>query len=152
MNGRMLLAALPFTTDCSVQAPRADESNGRASQVVYFEDLDLTDSAAPRLLYERIKVAAMQVCGPVRAHDVAEAWVRPCVSHAIASAVADVNDLQLRDGRFVLDGATRSNSRCVTIRANGGHPGKGLPTRSRHDAERCPARPPAPAGRVPESA
>jgi UrcA family protein len=106
MNGRVLFAALLFTTGCSVQAPRAPESDGPASRVVYFNDLDLADSAAPRLLYERIKVAAMQVCGPVRAHDVAEVWVRPCVSHAIASAVAEVNDLHLRDGRFVLDGAT----------------------------------------------
>lgn len=112
MSERMLLGVLLIAAGCSAPPPRAIESDGRPSQVVYFDDLDLSAVEAPQVLYERIEMAAVQMCGSVRAHDVAQAWVRPCVQRAVASAVADVNDLRLQDGRFVLDArAARSASK-----------------------------------------
>jgi hypothetical protein len=86
------------------------------------------------------------------------------VNRAIAHAVADVNDLRLRDGQFFIDGAARSNSRSannpscdreqrrVIVRARASHPSKGLRKRMGYEVERCPARPPLATGRVPDSA
>jgi UrcA family protein len=72
-------------------SPFAAEPRGRPSRVVDFADLDLSDPAEAAVLHERIESAAVQVCGPVRAHDVAQLWIRPCIHRAIARAVADVN-------------------------------------------------------------
>jgi UrcA family protein len=78
---------------------RHHQPTGRPSRVVDFADLDITDPAQAGVLYERIETAAVQVCGSVRAHDVAQLWVRPCVQHAIERAVSDVNNARAHAGR-----------------------------------------------------
>lgn len=91
MKGAMLLAVLAAATGCSANAIRTIQRDGHPSQVVYFGDLDIADSADARILYERIRTAAVQVCGSVPANDVAQLWARPCIQRAIARAISDVN-------------------------------------------------------------
>lgn len=67
MKAAMLLAVLAAATGCSSNAIRAIERDGRPSQVVRFDDLDITDRADAQILYARIRTAAVQVCGSVPA-------------------------------------------------------------------------------------
>lgn len=62
------------------------------TRLVRYGDLDLTRMDGVISLYRRIRGAARDVCSPMAASDlVAQAFVRDCEEHAIASAVADVN-------------------------------------------------------------
>lgn len=87
----------------STNSPRAGGPRARSSRVVDFADLDITDPVEAATLYERIESAAVQVCGSVPAHDVAQLWTRPCVQRAIVRAFADVNKAHSHAGRPVLD-------------------------------------------------
>ncbi len=61
-------------------------------QIVKFADLDLTDTRAVEVLYERIKSAADKVCEPADSRSVETlVHVRRCMKHAVAQAVRDVN-------------------------------------------------------------
>lgn len=92
IKGAMLLAVLAGATGCSINAIPAIENDRRPSQVVYFDDLDIADNADARILYQRIRTAAVEVCGSVPANDVAQLWARPCIQRAIASAISDINE------------------------------------------------------------
>ena len=73
MKGVILLAALAATSGCSTTFARPVEAESTPSRVVTFGDLDLRNSADVRVLHNRIRRAAVQVCGgPVRPHDVAQ--------------------------------------------------------------------------------
>ena len=92
MNAAIQLAILAAGTGGSVQVIDPVDPVEAPAQVVRYDDLDLSDSTGARVLYERIETAAEQVCGPVRAHDVSHAWVRPCIRRAVAKAVSDVDE------------------------------------------------------------
>ena len=86
-----LMILLTAATGASIQVSDPVDSVEGPSQVVRYHDLDLSDSTGARVLYERIETAAEQVCGPVRPHDVSQAWVRPCIRRAVARAVSDID-------------------------------------------------------------
>jgi UrcA family protein len=126
MKGTIVSLAVAVT-GCSISAAQTREAVAHPSQVVRYDDLDLSESADVRLLYERIETAARDVCGPARANDVAQLWVRPCVARAVARALASVDAPTLTriDLRGDTDGPVcRQVDRRVVVRPRGGHPGK----------------------------
>ena len=71
MKGVILLAALAATSGCSTNVVRPVDP--LPSRVVTFNDLDLHNSADVRELHDRIRRAAVKVCGgPIRPHDFAQ--------------------------------------------------------------------------------
>ena len=72
-----------------VTGARAED---RAQLPVKYADLDVTNVAGAKVLYERIKFAAAQVCKADDQRDLAQwARARACVDRAIAQAVAKVD-------------------------------------------------------------
>lgn len=63
------------------------------SQTVSYADLDLSKPAGVQTLYQRIKAAARNVCGPVDQYTYASSHraFRKCCETAIADAVAQVD-------------------------------------------------------------
>jgi len=98
MKGVILLAALAATSGCSTNLVRPVEADPLPSRVVNFRDLDLQKSADAGALHDRIRRAAVQVCGgPVRMHDLSEFAIRSCIQHSIARAVSDVNGVRVAE-------------------------------------------------------
>lgn len=92
MKGVILLAALAATSGCSTTVARPVDPDAPPSRVVTFNDLDLHNSADVRELHDRIRRAAVKVCGgPIRPHDFAQFWIRHCIQDAYTRAVADVD-------------------------------------------------------------
>jgi UrcA family protein len=99
MKGVILLAALAAMSGCSTTVARPVEAESTASRVVIFGDLDLRNSADVRVLHNRIRRAAVQVCGgPVLPRDVAQFWIRQCIERSVTRAVADVNSIRVASG------------------------------------------------------
>jgi UrcA family protein len=116
IKGAVLLAVLACATGCSTNAIRTSDRDGPPSQVVYFDDLDIADSADARILYQRIRTAAVEVCGSVPANDVAQLWARPCIQRAIASAISDINERRPDDpSSDEEDPHPHSTSRCPDV-------------------------------------
>ncbi len=85
---RTLLAAAALCA-ALVTGARADNV---AQMHVKYADLDVTGGAGAAVLYQRIKVAATQVCGLDGERDLGrKAHAQACVDRAIAQAVAKVN-------------------------------------------------------------
>jgi UrcA family protein len=87
-TARVLIAA---ATVCAalVTGARAD---GVAQMHVKYADLDVAGGAGAAVLYQRIKVAATEVCGLDGERDLGrKAHAKVCVDRAIAQAVATVN-------------------------------------------------------------
>jgi UrcA family protein len=121
------LALAATVTGCSINAMQTADTVAHPSQVVPYDDLNLDDPADVRLLSERIERAATQVCGPARANDVAQLWVRPCIHRAVSRALADVDvpTLKRSDSRGATEKpACRQAERRVVVRPRGGHPNK----------------------------
>jgi UrcA family protein len=121
------LAVAATLTGCSINAIQTPDAVTHPSQIVRYDDLDLDDSADVRVFYERVELAARDVCGPARANDVAQLWVRPCVQRAVSRALADVDVPTLK--RIDSRGATeepvcRQAERRVVVRPRGGNPNK----------------------------
>lgn len=108
----ILFAAATLAMCTRVAIADVVEIDGPQTQIVRYDDLDLTDSAGARILYARIEKAALHLCGPGRTQAAAEARIRygtryDCIRHAVANAVADVDAPTLtkthsRCGRLVL--------------------------------------------------
>jgi UrcA family protein len=65
---------------------------------VSFADLNISTPAGATVLYQRIRVAAAQVCGTTDQRDLARsAHSKPCTDKAIADAVAAVGNDALTD-------------------------------------------------------
>ena len=94
MKGVILLVALAATSGCSTIPP-----DPPPSRVVSYQDLDLRNAADVRVLHDRIRRAAIQVCGgPARVHDVHQFWIRQCIERAVMRAVSDVNGARVASG------------------------------------------------------
>lgn len=89
-------AALCTALSTSVEAQDAP------SKVVRFNDLDITKPAGAKILYDRIKAAAAEVCQPPMSREPLStvAVHRNCVQKAIDNAVMKVNSDVLTDLRF----------------------------------------------------
>jgi UrcA family protein len=70
------------------------------SKVVKFADLDIQTAAGAKILYQRIRLAANQVCEPVGHDPVMRESTPTCVSTAIDNAVRKVNAPYLTALRF----------------------------------------------------
>ncbi len=72
---------------------QADSGPGVPTQVVRFQDLDLSTAQGARILYGRIRRAAGEVCAPYQVSGSlipSAAW-RSCFEQAIATAVRRVD-------------------------------------------------------------
>ncbi len=70
------------------------------SKIVRFGDLDITNPADAKVLYDRIKAAAAEVCQPPMSADPHSRAVVHCVRKAIDDAVMKVNTDLLTELRF----------------------------------------------------
>jgi UrcA family protein len=92
MKGMILITALAATSGCSTNFVRPVETDPLPSRVVTFNDLDLHNPADVGVLHDRIRRAAVHVCGgPINPHDFAQFWIRHCIQDAYTRAVADVD-------------------------------------------------------------
>ena len=68
------------------------------SRRVSYADLDISKPAGAKVLYRRIEAAAEQVCGNEGRRNLsAMTRNRACIDEAVATAVARVNSVALRD-------------------------------------------------------
>ncbi len=66
------------------------------TQVVRFQDLNLNTDAGVKVLYQRLRSAAKQVCGNVDGWDLGVARAHKlCVDRAMTDAVAAVNSQRM---------------------------------------------------------
>ena len=87
---RPALLALTMASVCAIA--NAATPDAPAHRVVRFADLDLTRPADVATLYQRIRVAAREVCYSLSERDLTLlAASRPCVRDAIDHAVGDIN-------------------------------------------------------------
>jgi UrcA family protein len=94
--GVAALGALSAAT--GVAAAAADEV---ATKRVRFADLDISQPAGAKVLYQRIQAAAQQVCQiPYRGDLTAITVERRCIDKAIDDAVRTVNAAALTELRF----------------------------------------------------
>ena len=90
---RALLAVAIASICTSANAGSPDPS---AQRTVRFADLDLSRPAGIAVLYQRIRVAAREVCQPFSERDLMlRTDARSCVRNAIDHAVDDVHSLAL---------------------------------------------------------
>ena len=91
---RRTLLALAMASVCAIS--NAGTPAGAAHRTVRFTDLDLTRPADVAQLYQRIRVAAREVCQPLSERDLTLlAASRYCVLGAIDRAVGEVNSQTL---------------------------------------------------------
>jgi len=91
---RRTLLALAMASVCAIS--NAGTPGGAAHRTVRFADLDLTRPADVAQLYQRIRVAAREVCQPLSERDLTLlAASRSCVLGAIDRAVGEVNSQTL---------------------------------------------------------
>jgi UrcA family protein len=88
LTGLLLLSAFSLTVN-ALPAAAADEIVTR-SQVVRFGDLNLMSDDGAKTLYQRIKLAARQVCDGADDH-FGNYEYRKCINKAVDEAVAKVN-------------------------------------------------------------
>jgi UrcA family protein len=75
----------------------ADQSDGEPlTKVVSYADLNLNGEPGARVLYGRLRMAATQVCEPLRGNSLRERtnW-RECFNPALARSVAEVDEPML---------------------------------------------------------
>src|SRR5215469_13804493 len=91
---RRALLAVALASICTIA--NAGNPDQPAQRTVRFADLDLSRPAGVAVLYQRIRVAAREVCPPFNQRDlVLRATSRSCVRDAIDHAVVDVHSLTL---------------------------------------------------------
>ena len=92
----------------AVGAYAGEPADGVPTRTVRYADLDLGTQAGVATLYNRIRLAAEEVCGGVGSPELARAAVaKACVDRAIAGAVHGVNNARL---------ASVYDSHAVTVR------------------------------------
>ena len=77
---------------CTLQVTALAGGNGLASKRVSYADLDITQQAGAKVLYDRIAAAAQQVCALSGYKNLGEMQrVNGCVDRAINNAVKEVD-------------------------------------------------------------
>jgi UrcA family protein len=88
-------AALCSAISTSVEAEDAP------SKTVRFSDLDITKADGAKVLYNRIRAAAQDVCGLSTGTDpILKMGLKGCIEKAVDKAVKDVNAPMLTQLRF----------------------------------------------------
>ena len=88
------LLAVAMASICTIANAGSPEQS--AQRTVRFADLDLSRPAGIAVLYQRIRVAAREVCQPFSERDLMLLTdARSCVRDAIDHAVDDVHSLTL---------------------------------------------------------
>jgi UrcA family protein len=86
------------TTLFALQTTARAADDDLPSRRVSYADLDISKPAGAKVLYRRIEAAAEQVCGIEGRRDLsAMTRNRACIDEAVATAVARVNSVALRD-------------------------------------------------------
>lgn len=97
----MLLAPMLWAGDSAIAVSRSDEA---PSVTVQYHDLNLNDSEDIARLYERIHLAALDVCKSAQGpgHQDVESWIEWdwCVRNAMAKAVKAVHNEKLSAHRW----------------------------------------------------
>lgn len=91
----------------------ADQSDGEPlTKVVSYADLNLNGESGARVLYGRLRMAAIQVCAPFKGDSLREKtnW-RECFDQAIARSVAKIDEPLLTAYHLNRTGKTESPSR-----------------------------------------
>ncbi len=115
----------------------ADQSDGEPlTKIVSYADLNLNGEAGARVLHGRLRMAAAQVCAPLRGTSLRERtnW-RDCVDPALARAVAKVDEPMLTAYHLRRTGTSEPPSRVATERC-----GRGSTSRPLRRQLRMPAR------------
>lgn len=74
----------------------AEAPDNLPRKTVSYEDLDLTQAADTRVLYQRLRMASAQVCQPLEGKDLQrQLQYRRCYRNALEGAVASVDNAQL---------------------------------------------------------
>lgn len=69
----------------------AGEEQGLPSKTVRYDDLDISRTAGAKVLYSRIRTAAIQVCeDPLHTDPIVRLSAHACIRHAIDEAVKSV--------------------------------------------------------------
>jgi len=91
-NVRAIHAALgAVTLSASLLAAARAAEDPLPMRVVSYADLNISTSAGAKVLYQRIKSAAQQVCPGDNFHDI-EVWqARECIQKSIDAAVKSVH-------------------------------------------------------------
>ncbi|GAC1505390.1 MAG: hypothetical protein NVS1B6_13310 [Steroidobacteraceae bacterium] len=77
------------------------EAEDAPSKTVRFNDLDITKSEGAKVLYNRIRAAAQDVCGLSTGTDpILRVGINGCIKKAVDQAVKDVNAPMLTYLRF----------------------------------------------------
>jgi UrcA family protein len=96
----------------------ADQSDGEPlTKIVSYADLNLNGEAGARVLHGRLRMAAAQVCAPLRGTSLRERtnW-RDCVDPALARAVAKVDEPMLTAYHLSRTGTAEPPSRVAKER------------------------------------
>jgi UrcA family protein len=97
----ILLTPMLLTVEPAIAVPRSDEA---PSVAVRFHDLNLNNPEDIVRLYERLHVAALDVCKSAQGpgHQDVESWIEWdwCVRHATAEAVKAVHNEKLNAYRW----------------------------------------------------
>jgi UrcA family protein len=111
------LAAVACGVALSMPA-MADQSDGEPlTRIVSYADLNLNGEAGARVLHGRLRMAAAQVCAPLRGTTLREkANFRDCVDPALARAVAKVDDPMLSAYHLSRTGTAEAPSRVAKER------------------------------------
>ncbi len=97
-----ILSAFGTASMCTLTtAPAGAAEQAVPSRTVRFDDLDINKPAGAKILYDRIKAAAVEVCEPPMSRELSVVVVqRKCVEKAIDNAVMKVNSDVLTELRF----------------------------------------------------
>jgi UrcA family protein len=95
----------------------AQPSHAADSRVVRFDDLNLRADAGVARLYDRLRVAARQVCGASYTTNLyAKTSYRRCVSETLSRAVAEVDVAELTARHEKQDGPHRLAPAVIAVR------------------------------------
>ena len=112
INLNIALAAIACGVTLTTAAT-ADQSDGEPlTKVVSYADLNLNGEAGARALHGRLRMAATQVCAPLRGNSLRERtnW-RECFNPALARSVANVDEPMLTAYHLSRTGTTEAPSR-----------------------------------------
>ena len=88
-----IAAAMFSTLALGFSAANAADGTNPPTAIVKYQDLNISAGAGASALYARIRSAAQSVCRSYDQRDLeSQALKHDCISHAIAKAVAEVND------------------------------------------------------------
>ncbi len=114
MKAKFHIALAAIACGVALTTPAmADQNDGEPlTKIVSYSDLNLNGEAGARVLHGRLRMAATQVCAPLRGTSLRERsnW-RECVDPALARAVAKVDEPMLTAYHLSRIGTTEPPSR-----------------------------------------